>query len=52
VRLFQNFSFRTASDEEYNNLSDTEKNIRVLEYYKKRKKRNWEIGKDFERYIG
>jgi hypothetical protein len=23
-----------------------------LEHYKKRKKRNWEIGRDFERYIG
>jgi len=40
------------SKEEYNLLSDTEKNIRALEYYKKRKKRNWEIGRDFERYIG
>jgi hypothetical protein len=40
------------SKEEYNQLSDTEKNIRALDYYKKRKKRNWEIGRDFERYIG
>jgi len=40
------------SKEEYEKLSDTEKNIRALEYYKKRKKRNWEIGRDFERFIG
>jgi len=40
------------SKEEYKLLSDTEKNIRALEYYKKRKKRNWEIGRDFERYVG
>jgi len=40
------------SKEEYDLLSETEKNIRALEYYKKRKKRNWEIGRDFERYIG
>jgi hypothetical protein len=40
------------SREEYNLLSDTEKNIRALDYYKKRKKRNWEIGRDFEMYVG
>jgi hypothetical protein len=40
------------SKEEYYELDDTEKNIRALEYYKKRKKRNWEIGRDFERYVG
>jgi len=37
---------------EYEKLSDTEKNKKALEYYKKRKKKNWEIGRDFERYIG
>jgi len=40
------------TNDEYNQLSDTEKNIRAFDYYKKRKKRNWEIGRDFERYIG
>jgi len=37
---------------EYKELSDTDKNKRALEYYKKRKKTNWEIGRDFERFIG
>jgi HJR/Mrr/RecB family endonuclease len=45
-------SNRFLSKEEYRLLSDTEKNIRALEYYKNRSKRNWEIGRDFERYIG
>jgi hypothetical protein len=40
------------SKEEYDSLSTTEKNIKALEYYKNRKKRNWEIGRDFEMYIG
>lgn len=39
--------------EEYNKLTDTEKNIKALDYYQNiRKKRNWEIGRDFERFIG
>jgi hypothetical protein len=36
----------------YNGLSDTEKNILAFENYKKRKKSNWEIGRDYEMYIG
>jgi hypothetical protein len=40
------------SKEEYAGLSDTEKNIRALNHYKNREKRNWEIGRDFERYVG
>ncbi|MDR2943441.1 MAG: restriction endonuclease [Treponema sp.] len=38
--------------EEYEKLSDTEKNERSLEFYLNRKKTNWEIGRDFERYVG
>jgi len=38
--------------EEYLALPDIEKNKKALEYYKKRKKTNWEIGCDFERYVG
>jgi len=37
---------------EYIALSDKEKNKRALEYYKTRNKRDWEIGRDFERFIG
>jgi len=40
------------SKEDYYSLSDSEKNKRALDYYKKRKKTNWEIGRDFERFIG
>ncbi|UTC77590.1 hypothetical protein E4O04_06070 [Treponema sp. OMZ 799] len=40
------------SDEEYNELSDTEKNQLALDRYWKRKKSKWEIGRDFERYYG
>lgn len=38
--------------EEYQKLPDTEKYQRALERYKKRKKTNAEIGRDYERYIG
>jgi hypothetical protein len=38
--------------DEYAMLSDTEKDKRALEYYKKRKKKKWEIGRDFEQCIG
>ena len=44
--------YKYLPKEEYNLLSETEKNERALEYYLKRKKSNWEIGRDFERYIG
>lgn len=40
------------SDEEYRELSDTEKNQLALDRYWKRKKSKWEIGRDFERYYG
>ena len=40
------------SDNEYNELSETEKNQLALERYWKRKKSKWEIGRDFERYYG
>lgn len=40
------------SDDEYNELSETEKNQLALKRYWKRKKSKWEIGRDFERYYG
>lgn len=40
------------SKEEYEKLSDTERNKLALERYQKRKKAKWEIGRDFEMYIG
>jgi len=40
------------SKEEYKSLSDREKNERALKHYKNRNKRNWEIGRDFELFIG
>ena len=43
---------RYLSKEEFLTLSNSEKNQRALDNYLKRKKSNWEIGRDFERYIG
>lgn len=40
------------SPEEYQKLSNTEKYQLALDRYKKRKKSDWEIGIEFERYIG
>lgn len=40
------------TDEEYRRLSVDERNQRALDNYKKRKKSNWEIGIDYELYIG
>lgn len=40
------------SPEEYQNLSVQKKYQLALDRYKKRKKTNWEIGIEFERYIG
>lgn len=40
------------SCEEWDKLSSTEKCQRALDKYCKRKKSNWEIGREFERYIG
>lgn len=37
---------------EYANLSITERNQRVLNRYWSKKKSSWEIGRDYERYIG
>jgi hypothetical protein len=38
--------------DEYNLLTDREKNERAFENYKNRKQSNWEIGRDYEMYIG
>lgn len=40
------------SKEEYNALPNIEKYQLALDRYWKRKKSNWEIGRDYERYIG
>lgn len=40
------------SADEYNKLTTTEKYQLALDRYNKRKKKKWEIGIDFERYIG
>jgi hypothetical protein len=40
------------SKDEYNQLSDLEKNKKALEYWFNKNKSKWSIGKDFERYIG
>ena len=40
------------SPEEYATLSTTEKNQLALDRYKKRNKTDWEIGIEYERYIG
>lgn len=43
---------RWLSDEEYESLVTTEKYQLALDRYWRRKKRPWEIGRDYERYIG
>lgn len=40
------------SPEEYSKLSVTKKNQLALDRYKKRKKTDWEVGVEYERYIG
>lgn len=40
------------SPEEYASLTQTERNQLALDRYKKRPKTNWEIGIEYERYIG
>lgn len=37
---------------EYEKLSTTERNQLALDRYWKKKKRKWEIGRDYERYVG
>lgn len=40
------------SPSEYENLSQSQRNQLALDRYKKRKKSNWEIGIEYERYVG
>ena len=40
------------SPEEYSKLSNTQRYQLALERYKKRKKNDWEIGIEYERYVG
>jgi hypothetical protein len=51
---YQNEDFISAylPREEYIKLTETEKNKRALEYYLNRRKSKWEIGRDFEMFIG
>jgi Holliday junction resolvase len=45
-------SFYLTKDE-YNNLTSIERNQQALErYWKRRDKDNWQLGRDYERYIG
>ena len=37
---------------EYESLSESERNQRALDRFSSRKKTNWEIGRDYERYVG
>jgi hypothetical protein len=43
---------RWLTKDEWSSLSVTERNQRALDRYKKRAKSDWEIGRDFERFIG
>lgn len=43
---------RWISPEEYQDLSIVERNQRALDRYMKRKKSDWEVGIEYERYIG
>ncbi len=43
---------RWLTDAEYDSLSSTEKYQRALDRYWNRKKSRWEIGRDYERFIG
>ena len=38
--------------EEYAQLSETERNQKALDRYVRRKKSKWEIGRDYERFVG
>jgi len=40
------------SREEYEKLSPAERNQRALDIYRARRKSKWQIGRDYERYIG
>lgn len=40
------------SEEEYHSLTTAQKNQLALERYWQRRKTKWEIGKDYERYVG
>lgn len=43
---------KLLSHSEWNNLSKTEKFQKALDRYQARHKTNWEIGRDFERFVG
>jgi len=49
---FDDESERWLSDENYAGLSIEEKCQRALDKYSNRKMKNWEIGREYERYIG
>ena len=43
---------KMLSDQEYSALTQTERNQLALDRWQQNKKRNWEIGRMYERYIG
>jgi hypothetical protein len=48
----EDWIYKYLPKKEYDLLPDIEKNKKALEYYLKRNKTNWEIGRDFERFVG
>ena len=52
TKIAQDPARKYLSDEEWRELSPTERNQRALENYVAGRKTNWEIGRDYEMYIG
>ncbi|MEA5511820.1 restriction endonuclease [Crocosphaera sp. UHCC 0190] len=51
-KYIENPERRWLSEDEFNNLSSIEKSQLVLDRYWKHKKTKWELGRDYERYVG
>jgi hypothetical protein len=51
-KYLENPERRWLSESEYNNLSAIEKSQLALDRYWHHKKTKWELGKDYERYVG
>ncbi len=52
INVSEDMAIHYLSIEEWKNLSKTEKYQLSLDRYRKSKKTNWQIGRDFERYVG
>lgn len=48
----QDSALSWISDEEYHSLSDAEKYQLALDRWRHRNRSNWQVGRDFERYVG